>query len=131
MNEKAELLRQRVKLFAIRVLKFVRTLPSDPGTHAVACQLAKSGPSVSANYRASCRARSRAEFIAKLGTVLEEADETEHWLDLLHEGGLTQGPELDWLRNESGELRAIFKASVDTARRNRANPPISQSTNKS
>jgi four helix bundle protein len=118
MNEQAEQLRQRARRFAVRVLKFVRTLPTDLATVEVARQLAKSGPSESSNYRAACRARSRAEFIAKLGLVVEEADETEDWLEVLHESGVGRGSELDWLRGESRELRAIFKSSLDTARRN-------------
>ena len=73
---------------------------------------------MSANYYATCRSRSRAEFVAKLGVVLEEADETEHWLDVLRFGELASGPELEWLRNESRELRAVFNASVKTARAN-------------
>jgi four helix bundle protein len=75
-------------------------------------------PAIAANYHASCRARSRKEFIAKLGVVVEEADETELWLDMLLELDLITTPESSWLRSESGELRAIFKASLDTARRN-------------
>ena len=118
MNERAEQLRRRAKRFAIRILKFAKGLPKDPATTTVAHQLARSGSSVSSNYHACCRARSRAEFIAKLGVVLEEADETEHWLDVLSAAGLASGGELDSLLAESRELRAIFKASVDTARRN-------------
>jgi four helix bundle protein len=117
-NSFAAQLRARVKRFAIRILKFVRTLSRDPATAEVAGQLARCGPSVSANYHAACRGRSRAEFIAKLGLVLEEADETEHWLDVLKDGGLASGAELTWLRGEAAELRAIFFASVDTARTN-------------
>jgi len=64
------------------------------------------------------RARSRAEFIAKIGLVAEEADESEHWLDVLEESGTASGPELDSLRQESRELRAIFVASATTARKN-------------
>src|SRR5713101_2190790 len=60
--------------------------------------------SVSSNYQAACRARSRAEFIAKLGLVLEEADESEHWFNVLHEGRFASGPELEWLRAESAQL---------------------------
>jgi four helix bundle protein len=99
-------------------LKFVRTLPRDPSTDGVARQLAKAAPSQSANYRAARRARSRAEFIAKIGTVAEEADESEHWLDVLKESGVASGSEFEWLLRESRELRAIFVASATTARAN-------------
>ena len=118
MNAQAQALRDRVKRFAIRLVRFVRTLSRDPATDAISRQLIRSGTGLSANYHATCRARSRAEFVAKLGVVLEEADETEHWLDVLYFGGLASGPDLDWLRNESSELRAIFNASVTTARAN-------------
>jgi len=69
------------------------------------------------NYRAACRARSHAEFTAKLGTVAEEADESAEWLDVVHEAKLTALPTLATLRKESRELLAIFSASVGTARR--------------
>jgi four helix bundle protein len=118
MASQADALRARVKRFAIRVLRFVRTLPRDPVTDSVARQLAKSGPSVSANYHSAGRGRSRDEFIARLGVVVDEADESVHWLTVLRDGGLAAGKELDWLIGESGELRAIFSASLSTARRN-------------
>ena len=122
MNSQAEELRQRVKHFAVRIVRFVHTLPRDAAGDAMGRQLVRSGTGVSSNYRAACRGRSRAEFIAKLGVVLEEADESEHWLDVIHEGRLSSGPELEWLRSESRELRAIFSASVSTARKNHPNP---------
>ena len=71
-----------------------------------------------ANYRSSRRSRSRVEFIARLAIVVDEAEETEGWLDMLKEIETATSPELDWLVNESGELRAIFVKSVITARRN-------------
>jgi four helix bundle protein len=114
----ADELRARTRRFAVRILKFVRMLPRDPATDTVVRQLARSGTSVSANYRAAGRARSRAEFIAKVAVVAEEADETEHWLEVLREGNLASGPELVWLCDESRELRAIFVASTATARAN-------------
>ena len=99
-------------------MRFVRNLPRDPSTDTIARQLAKSATSESANYRAARRARSRAEFVAKMGTVAEEADESEHWLDVLEESGAGSGREFEWLLNESRELRAIFVASATTARAN-------------
>jgi four helix bundle protein len=120
MNKQAEDLRRRARLFAVRLGKFLRTLPRDLVTIEIVRQLAKSGGSISANYHASCRGRSRAEFIAKLGVVVEEADETEHWLLVLIESNIGTGSELDELYNTSRELRAIFKASYDTARAHHA-----------
>jgi four helix bundle protein len=118
MSSQAEALRSRVKSFAVRILRFVRTLPRDPAGDTAARQLARAGTSASANYHATCRARSRAEFIAKLGLVVEEADEAEHWLFVIRESGLCSGEELEWLAREGAELRAIFSTSLQTARSN-------------
>src|SRR4030095_1644908 len=83
---------------------------------AVARQLARSGPSVSSNYHSAGRSRSHAEFTARLGIVADEADETEGWLDQLKSAGLATGEELDWLLDESRELRAIFVQAARTAK---------------
>ena len=120
MNERAQDLRNRTRRFAVRLGRFLRTLPRDPVTLEIVRQLAKAGGSVSANYHACCRARSRAEFIAKLGVAVEEADETEHWLLVLIESDIGRGAELDRLYDEARQLRAILKASHDTARSNAA-----------
>ena len=84
-------------------------------TTEIVRQLARSGPSTSANYRAACRGRSRREYIAQLGTVVEEADETEHWLLVLIESEIASGAEVEFLFDEACQLRAIFKTSHDTA----------------
>jgi len=118
MGSQAQALRVRAKQFATRALQFVHSLPRHTAIDAVARQLAKSAPSVSANYHSAGRARSRDEFIARLGVVVDEADESVHWLTVLRDGGLAEGEELEWLIAESGELRAIFSASLSTARRN-------------
>ena len=118
VNEIAEALRQRTRRFAVRLVKFLRLLPRDIVTTEIVRQLARSGPSISSNYRAACRGRSRREYIAKLGTVVEEADETEHWLLVLIESDIAAGPEVESLLDEARQLRAIFKASYDTARYN-------------
>jgi four helix bundle protein len=133
VNEKAQALRTRTRRFAVRLGQFLRALPGDPVTVAIVRQLAKSGGSVSANYHACCRARSRAEFIAKLGIAVEEADESEHWLLVLKESGIGSGAELEMLYDEACQLRAILKASHDTARANaaRSQPVESARTNKS
>ena len=114
-------LRARVKRFAIRVVKYVQTLPRTPDAQEIGRQLLRSGTAVSANYHAAGRARSRAEWIARLGVVLEEADEAEQWLDVMFESGIARGEEQDWLRDEAAQLRAIFQKSVQTSR---ANHPI-------
>ena len=118
MPSPADLLQERAEAFAVRALKFVRTLPREPAVDGIARQLARSAPGVSSNYRSSRRARSRAEFIARLGIVVDEADETQHWLTVLEKSGLASGAELTWLRQESGELRAIFWKTLSTARLN-------------
>jgi four helix bundle protein len=115
---KADGLRARAKEFAVRILRFVRKLPREPTCDAIAWQLAKSGPSVSANYHSAGRSRSRSEFIARLGVVVDEADESVHWLTVLKETGLATGDELEWLLDEGKQLRAIFWTSLSTARRN-------------
>jgi four helix bundle protein len=81
-------------------------------------QLLRAGTGVSANYHAAGRSRSRKEFIARLGVVLEEADEAEHWLDILKQSRIGCGREQDWLFDEAGQLRAIYQKSVKTARTN-------------
>jgi four helix bundle protein len=118
MPSPADLLSERSELFAVRILKFVRSLPHDPAADAVARQLARSGPGISSNYRSARRGRSRAEFIARLGIVVDEADETNHWLSVAAKTQLASGEELDWLLQESIELRAIFVRSLTTARHN-------------
>ena len=82
MDKVAEDLKERTRQFAIKVLEFVETLPPTPANGAIARQLAKAGLGVVGNYRSSCRARSHTEFTARLGIVLEEADESELWLDV-------------------------------------------------
>lgn len=114
MNE-AEL-KARTKDFALRVMRLVDALPSSVSGRAIASQLVRAGTSVGANYRAACRGRSKAEFIAKLGICVEEADECEFWLELIGDGGLLAETKLAELRREAAELTAIFVASVRTSR---------------
>src|SRR5688572_22619992 len=85
---RGEALRDRVRQFAVRVLKFVRSLPRDPAAETVARQLARSGTGLSSNYHATGRARSRAEFVARLGVVVAEADESVQWLFVVRESGI-------------------------------------------
>jgi four helix bundle protein len=119
MPSKADLLQERAERFAVRVLKFIRTLPQTPEGDSLRRQLARSAPGISGNYRSARRGRSKAEFTSRLGVVVDEADETEQWLLMVKNSGLASGSELDWLIGESGELRAIYVASYGTARRNR------------
>ena len=94
-----------------------RTIPkSDDAGRVIAKQIIRSGTSVAANYRATCRARSKAEFVAKIGTVEEEADETGLWLELLAESGIIASRKLSALLQEANDLTAIMAASRKTAR---------------
>jgi four helix bundle protein len=109
-------LRDRTKKFALRVLKLRDSLPKTEGARAISRQLLCSGTSVAANYRAAGRARSRAEFVAKMGVVVEEADESVFWLELLVESGMIAKARLNDLVAEANELVSIFVASQKTAR---------------
>jgi four helix bundle protein len=114
----ADLLRDRLDLFATRVIRFIRTLPVDPASADIAYQLGRAGPGIGSNHRSARRARSRAEFISRLAVALDEADESEYWLSRIQETGIAAGTELEWLVGECRELRAILSTSVATARRN-------------
>ncbi|MFY9792120.1 MAG: four helix bundle protein [Candidatus Sulfotelmatobacter sp.] len=117
MDHKAEALKTRTKAFALRVIRVIRSLP--PGTEGriIGYQLLRSGTSVAANYRVVCRARSRPEFLAKLAIVIEEADESAFWLELLVDSGLISEGKLKDLKSEANQLVAIFNASRVTARK--------------
>ena len=109
-------LRDRTKRFALRVLRLYRALPFREDAHVIGRQLLRSGTSVGANYRAACRARSKAEFVAKLGIVLEEVDETVFWLELLQESDIIRPQKLAALIQEARELTAILVTSICTAK---------------
>lgn len=122
MSSRGAELRQRTKDFAIRVIRLCRALPAGREGRMIGDQLFRSATAVAANYRAACRGRSRAEFAAKLGTVLEEADETQWWIELLGDIGLFPRARLASLLEEADELVAIFTSSVSTARGKRSSP---------
>lgn len=107
-------LQKRTKSFAVRIIKMARHLPNDVAGQVVGKQIVRSATSVGANYRAACRGRSRAEFAAKLGTVLEEADETLYWLEVTEEAELLPTGKLSELAKEANELTAIFTAGRKT-----------------
>ena len=112
----AEELKRRTKLFALRVLKLVATLPNNVSGRVVGDQLVRAGTSVASNYRAACRGRSRAEFVAKLGIVVEEADESAFWLELIIESSLLRAKLVQPLLDEANELTRIMVSSRVTAR---------------
>ena len=111
-------LQERTKKFALRILKLTERLPNTVGGRVLANQLARSATSVSANYRAACRARSSAEFSSKLGTVAEEADESLHWLELIRDGSFIPEKRIAPLLADADELTAIFTAGRRTSNRN-------------
>jgi len=112
-------LKARTKSFALRVTRLVDALPNTVKGRAIANQIMRSASSVAANYRAACRARSRAEFIAKIGIVEEEADETGFWLELIIDSNLRGKSQIEPLLKEAGELVAIMAASRKSAIGNR------------
>jgi four helix bundle protein len=116
MVYQADALKERSKQLALRIVRLFRSLPRTEEARVIGKQLLRSGTSVAANYRAVCRARSKAEFVAKMGVVVEEADETVFWLELLRDGGILAAPQPDGLLAEANELLAIFAASQRTAR---------------
>lgn len=117
MTEKE--LKNRTRKFAVDILNFIDQLPNRKSANIIANQLGRSASSIAANYRASCRARSFAEFIAKLGIVEEEADETYFWLDVITETKNADIEKVAPLLNEARELTAIFTASHKTAKSNK------------
>jgi four helix bundle protein len=115
MNEQTAALKARTKKFALDVIRFVRLLPQTDEGRIIGQQLMRAGTGVGANYRAVCRARSRAEFVAKLGVALEEADESAFWLELIVDLRMVAGNRGANLLDEANQLTAILAASSITA----------------
>jgi four helix bundle protein len=115
---KEELIK-RTKKFALSVMDFVDVLPNNSKGKVLGNQLLRSATSVGANYRAANRGRSRAEFIAKIGIVEEEADESCYWLELMIEGKLVKKEEAESLLEEATQLTKIFAATHISAKNNR------------
>jgi len=109
-------LRQRTKRFALRIIKLFRALPKTEDARILGRQILRSGTGVAANYRSACKARSRADFISKIGITVEEADETAFWLELLADAGIVSRARLKDLWSEADELVRIFAASRTTAK---------------
>jgi len=113
-----EELKDRTKEFALRIMGLVDALPKTTAGRTVGGQLLRSATSVGANYRAACRGRSKAEFIGKLGIVIEEADESAYWLELIIASQMLPEQRASALLTEAGELAAIITASVKSASAN-------------
>jgi four helix bundle protein len=115
-------LKTRTKLFALRILKLTAALPSTIEGKAIRGQLVRAGTSVGSNYRAACRGRSKAEFIAKIGIVEEEADESAFWLELIIAGAFLKENRVRPLLDEANELTKIMASSrISASKRVRAN----------
>lgn len=113
-------LRERTSQFAVRVLRFAEALPRTPTGRTIANQVARSGTSIAANYRAALRCKSRGDFVNKITIVLEEADETEFWIDLAARTRLIPETKLAALRDEAQQLTRIFNATRRTARNHKS-----------
>jgi four helix bundle protein len=118
MSDQAEILKARTMRFALDACRLIRQLPAEEPGPTVKRQLARSSTGVAFNYRAACRARSHAEFTAKIGTVAEEADESQGWLEFIDAGRLIVSDEVKRLLQEATELLSIASAAVGTARSN-------------
>ena len=116
MQERGKELEERTQRFALNVLTFVRSLSSAVPEQVLGRQLLKAGSAVGANYRAARRSRSRREFLARLGVVVEESDESVYWLELLSRVPSCEAPDVSRLLQEARELRAIFATSLRTAK---------------
>jgi four helix bundle protein len=118
-RDEANLLQNRTKAFAVRIVKAFARLPKDEAVRVIGRQFLRSGTSLAANYRAACRSRSAADFISKISVVAEETDETLFWFELLVEAELAKKNLIEPLMKECQELLKIFSASLATAKRNR------------
>ena len=112
-------LQQRTKKFHVQIIKLCESLPKNAAGWETAKQLIRSAGSVGANYRAACRGKSNADFIYKIEVVLEEADESLYWLEVVRDAELSKGYELDNLIKEANELVSIFNAADKTSKQNR------------
>ena len=115
--EFAKKMQARTMVFAVNVVKFFAKLPRTDEARVPGKQFLKAGTSVGANYRAVCRAKSEADFISKMGTVVEEADESVFWLELMENAAICGGSSAQPLKTEANELLRIFSTSLNTAKR--------------
>ena len=112
----SEAMKRRTKQLALVIIRLSRTLPQSPEARIIARQLLRSATSVAANYRAVCRARSTADFTSKLGLVLEEADETLFWLELLVDAEIARPDQVNMPLDEANQLVSMFVTSLRTVK---------------
>lgn len=109
-------MKKRTKAYALAIIRLVQTLPNTPTARIIGNQLLRCGTSVGANYRASCRAKSQADFIAKMGIVEEEADESVYWMEVLVEAGILPPTAVAEHCDEGNQIVSIVVSSINTAR---------------
>ena len=114
---KPEEFKKRTRAYALRIIRLFEALPQTGAAPILGRQLLRAGTSVGANYRAACRAKSRADFISKMGNVEEECDETLYWMELLVDSNIVKASRAGELMEEGAELLALVVASINTARR--------------
>ena len=112
-------LKKRTKQFGLRIIKLVESLPNSKAANVIGNQLLSCATSVGSNYRSACRARSKKDFISKIGIVEEEADESAYWLEVLIEAGIVRPKQVAELLAEANELTAIMASSRKTAKSKR------------
>ena len=117
--KKGEDLKKRTKQYALRIIKLVNAMPQTSAGRTIGNQIIRCGTSVGANYRAACRARSKAEFIAKLGIVIEEIDESAFWLEVIIESNLVKRKLIEPLLQETNEIIAIMISSSKSTKNNK------------
>jgi four helix bundle protein len=109
-------LRTRTRAFALRIIRLAESLPNTPTAKVIRNQMLRCGSSVGANYRAACRAKSKADFVSKMGTVEEEADETMYWMELLIDAEIVNGDRVADLLDEADQILSIVISSIKTAK---------------
>ncbi|HXD33854.1 MAG TPA: four helix bundle protein [Pyrinomonadaceae bacterium] len=109
-------MKARTRAFALRIIRLAESLPNTPTANTIRNQMLRCGPSVGANYRAACRAKSKADFAAKMGIVEEEADESLFWIELLIDAEIIKRARVEDLMSEGDEILAITVSSIKTAR---------------
>ncbi|OQY51116.1 MAG: four helix bundle protein [Desulfobacteraceae bacterium 4572_87] len=112
-------LKKRTQKFAFRVIRLVESLPKGRTADIIGRQLLRCGTSVGANYRSACRAKSRRDFISKMGIVEEESDESIYWMEIIVQAGLLPAKRISDLMKEAEEILAITVSSIKTARKNK------------
>jgi len=115
-------LKKRTRAFALRIIRLAESLPNTPTAKVIRGQMLRCGPSVGANYRAACRAKSKPDFVSKMGTVEEEADETIYWMELLIDAEIVKRSRIADLLDEADQILSIVITSIKTAKGSRTNP---------